>query len=152
MTDRWGDNLNANHKMIFSESRQSCFVAACLAVAAATVTSAPNDSYFGDRQSQRGESLYQTHCGACHGDDLQGKSAVALVGAGFLARWSHEAHSVDDLLYIVRTQMPYGEPNKLPKSEYLDIVAFILKANQFPGGGEDLPLDSKVLSAKKLKR
>ena len=48
--------------------------------------------------------------------------------------------------------MPYGEPNKLPKSEYLDIVTFILKANRFPGGGEDLPLDSKVLSAKKLKR
>ena len=92
------------------------------------------------------------HCSACHGDDLQGKSAVTLVGAGFLARWSDEAHSVDDLLYIVRTQMPYGEPNKLTKSEYLDIVTFILKANQFPGGGEDLPLDAKVLSAKKLKR
>lgn len=138
--------------MIFSKSRQSCLVAACLAVAAVTVASAPNDVYFGDSQSQRGESLYQMHCSACHGDDLQGKTAVTLVGAGFLARWSHEEHSVDDLLYIVRTQMPYGEPNKLTKSEYLDIVTFILKANGFPGGGEDLPLDPKILSTKKLKR
>jgi mono/diheme cytochrome c family protein len=138
--------------MIFSTSRRSCLVAICLALSAVPASRAANESYFGDRQSQIGESLYQTHCSECHGGDLQGKSAVALVGAGFLARWSHEEHSVDDLLYIVRTQMPYGEPNKLPKSEYLDIVTFLLKANQFPGGGEDLPLDSKILSAKKLKR
>ena len=138
--------------MIFSALHQSCLVAAFFAVAAATVTSAANDSYFGDRQSLREEGLYQTHCSGCHGDDLRGKSAVSLVGETFLARWSDESHSVDDLLYIVRTQMPYGEPNKLPKSEYLDIVTFILKANRFPGGGEDLLLDPKVLSTKKLKR
>jgi hypothetical protein len=50
-------NLDTNRVMIFSESHQSCFVAACLAVAAFAVASAPNESYFGDRQSQRGESL-----------------------------------------------------------------------------------------------
>lgn len=111
-----------------------------------------SDSYYGDAQARRGEQLYELHCGACHGVRLEGASAVPLREPVFAARWSHEEHSLDDLLYIVRTQMPFGEPNKLSKAEYLDIVAFILKTNGYPGGGADLPLDPKLLSMKKLKR
>ncbi len=110
------------------------------------------DAYYGAAQAQRGERLYEQHCSACHGAQLEGKTAVALRAEAFSVRWSHESHSLEDLLYIVRTQMPYGEPNKLTRSEYLDVVAFILKSNAYPGGGEDLPLDSRILSLKKLKR
>jgi hypothetical protein len=48
--------------------------------------------------------------------------------------------------------MPYGSPGSLSRSQYLDIVCHILKTNRYPGGGEELPLDRAVLSARKLGR
>jgi S-disulfanyl-L-cysteine oxidoreductase SoxD len=77
---------------------------------------------------------------------------VPLSGEAFSSRWADMEHSVDDLLYIVRTLMPYSEPGKLSKQEYLDIVTYILKVNGYPGGNIDLPLDAKTLGSIKLKR
>lgn len=138
----------ANRENIGARAWFSCGLLMALTLQAADHT----ESYFGDAQAQRGNVLYERHCSVCHGARLEGGSAVPLRAPVFRARWSHETHSLDDLLYIVRTQMPYGEPNKLSKLEYLDIVAFILKVNDYPGGGADLPLDSNILSLKKLKR
>ncbi|MFN0037953.1 MAG: c-type cytochrome [Burkholderiales bacterium] len=127
-------------------------VLAVILAVVALVTPVRADNFFGGDQAARGERLYETHCSTCHGSMLEGKSSVPLAGESFRARWSDEGHTLDDLLYIVRTQMPYGEPGKLTKAQYLDIVAFLLKANAYPGGGEDLPLDPEELASKKLKR
>ena len=115
-------------------------------------TSAQSEGYYGDAQAARGAKLYALHCSECHGAELQGGGAVALTGDYFRTRWSEDAHSVDDLFYIVRTQMPYGAPGRLSKADYFDIVAFMLQRGGYRGMQEDVPLDAEELSAKKLKR
>ena len=57
---------------------------------------------------------------------LEGQNSVPLSGATFQVRLADEKHTVDDLFYIVRTLMPYGQPATLSKQEYVDIVAYIL--------------------------
>jgi cytochrome c len=110
------------------------------------------DGAYTEAQAAKGESLYDSHCASCHGSNLEGKSAVALSGALFNSRWADGKHTIDDLLYIVRTLMPYEEPGKLSRQEYVDIVAFILRVNGYPTGLQDLPLDAKVLKTINLKR
>jgi hypothetical protein len=51
------------------------------------------------------------------------------------AGWT-AGHTLDDLFYIVRTQMPYNAPASRSKQQYVDVLAFVLKANGFAGGGQ----------------
>ena len=92
-----------------------------------------------EAQAARGQALFDEHCPACHGAQLQGAAAVALIGAIFQAHWADGQHTVDDLFYIVRTQMPYTEPGKLSRQQYIDIIAFVLKANGYPPSANELP-------------
>ena len=77
---------------------------------------------------------------------LEGQNSVPLSGATFQVRWADEKHTVDDLFYIVRTLMPYGQPATLSKQEYIDIVAYILMMNGYPAGDRALPADPAVLN------
>jgi hypothetical protein len=52
---------------------------------------------------------------------------------------------VDDLFYIIRTLMPYGQPAALSKQEYIAIIAYILMVNGYPAGAQPLPLDPGIL-------
>lgn len=96
-------------------------------------------------QAQRGAALYDLNCASCHGFSLQGGSAIALSGPTFQARWVDGRHSIDDLFYIVRTLMPNDEPGKLPRQQYLDIVAYMLSVNGWAPGEDELPLDGALL-------
>jgi mono/diheme cytochrome c family protein len=102
-------------------------------------------------QAQRGERLYETNCAQCHGARLEGASAVPLSGAAFSQRWQEAGRTVDDLFYIVRTLMPYSQPGKLNKQEYLDVVVYVLKVNGYPAGERELPLDPALLKKLVLK-
>jgi mono/diheme cytochrome c family protein len=110
-------------------------------------TATANAPPVGAEQAARGGGLYATHCAACHGKGLEGGTAIALSGATFRTRWGDGQHSVDNLLYITRTQMPYGKPETLAPDGYLDLVAFILTANGYAAGPQPLPLDAKILGA-----
>ena len=89
-------------------------------------------------QAERGEQLYDQMCSACHGAKLQGNPAAPLSGPVFLGRWADGQHTLDDLFYIVRTQMPYNAPGTLTRQQYADVVAYVLKANAFPAGDTEL--------------
>ena len=81
-------------------------------------------------QLARGEDIYFASCAMCHNDDLSGgaaHSAPALTGEGFLGRWS--GRSALDLLEVVRTTMPEGQPGSLDERGYLDVIAFVLMRN-----------------------
>ena len=127
-------------------------VICCLSTTADPAVADDAVGMYSEAQAARGERLYETHCSACHGGKLEGKTAVPLSGDGFSSRWADLEHSVDDLLYITRTLMPYSDPGSLSKHEYLDIVTYILKVNGYPAGSSDLPLDTKTLGSIKLKR
>ena len=77
---------------------------------------------------------------------LEGAVGPALCGPAFIERSVQEGRSVDDLFFIVRTFMPYGKPGSLSKQQYVDVLAFVLKANGYRVGNKALPLDSAVLS------
>ncbi len=41
--------------------------------------------------------------------------------------------------------MPEGSPGSLSSEEYADILAFLLRLNDYPAGEEELPADFAVL-------
>ena len=105
----------------------------------------PTDSIFTRAQALRGEVVYDAHCASCHGPKLEGTPASALTGERFVSKWADGKHTVDDLYYITRTQMPYGEAGKLTRQQYIDVVAFMLNKNGYQPGDQELPADPAVL-------
>jgi cytochrome c len=99
---------------------------------------------YSEEQAHKGHDLYDEHCASCHGAALEGQGSLPLSGATFRARWADDHHSVDDLFYIIRTLMPYGQPATLSKQEYIDIIAYILMVNGYPAGPQPLPLDPRI--------
>ena len=106
---------------------------------------------YSEEQAHKGHDLYEVHCASCHGAALEGQGSLPLSGATFRARWADDRHSVDDLFYIIRTLMPYGQPATLSKQEYLDIIAYILMVNGYPAGAQPLPLDPPILKRMTIK-
>ena len=100
---------------------------------------------YSEEQAHKGHELYDMHSASCHGAALEGQGSLPLSGATFRARWADGRHSVDDLFYIIRTLMPYGQPATLSKQEYLDIIAYILMVNGYPAGAQPLPFDPRIL-------
>ena len=128
--------------------------AAALLVAAGTLsagvaaqdTQTTLDGVFTAEQAQRGSESYQRECAQCHLEDLLGDGiAPSLVGAPFHFRWSEL--SVGDMLVAIRTTMPQGAPASLSPRAYVDIVAYLLEANDFPAGDMELPTDQDVLES-----
>jgi cytochrome c len=100
---------------------------------------------YSEEQAHKGHDLYNAYCASCHGAALEGQGSLPLSGATFRARWADDRHSLDDLFYIIRTLMPYGQPATLSKQEYIDIIAYILMVNGYPAGAQPLPLDPQIL-------
>jgi quinohemoprotein ethanol dehydrogenase len=89
-------------------------------------------------QRAHGRQQFNRHCSACHGEDLSGRaSAPPLSGAAFITRWG--SASVRDLFDNVRTTMPQTSPGSLDRRAYLDIIAYLLDANQSPLPEAGLP-------------
>ena len=103
-----------------------------------------------DAQAVRGQSVYDKKCASCHGQRLEGSSASALSGGKFADRWARGDKSVDDLYYITRTQMPFGAGNTLSRQQYIDTVAYMLKANGYRAGARELPADPAFLKQIKI--
>jgi mono/diheme cytochrome c family protein len=93
---------------------------------------------YSEAQAVRGEELYQQNCSLCHGARLQGTPAAPLTGEAFRGRWEDGKHTLDDLYYIIRSLMPNNAPGSLSKAQYADVVAYILKINNYPAGEAEL--------------
>jgi alcohol dehydrogenase (cytochrome c) len=100
---------------------------------------------FTEAQAQRGKTLYAAKCAACHGRNLEGVPSTALAGPRFTDKWGRGRHSVDDLYFVIRTQMPYGEAGSMTNQQYIDVVAFILQTNGYRPGKTALTTDSATL-------
>ena len=102
-------------------------------------------------QSQRGKGEYDKNCGSCHGQDLGGRDpAPALAGDTFSTHWL--GRSVDDLFGRIHSTMPQSKPDSLPHQTYLDIVAFMLRANNVSVGKNGLSDDAAALKKLKISR
>lgn len=116
--------------------------AGSLCLAAAQDGRTVQDGVFSITQVERGGLAYETSCAACHGADLQGRDAGALVGEDFLRSWI--GLPLEGLLEMLQS-MPPEAASSLGDQAYLDILAYILHANGFPTGTQDLR--SEVLAA-----
>lgn len=94
------------------------------------------DGVFSEKQAQRGATLFEMNCLACH--------QPAEFADGYLDGWSGQ--TVGDLFEFVRTSMPEDSPGRLKRSEYADILAYIFSMNDFPAGDADLKSDYDTLS------
>src|SRR5467141_1968288 len=100
------------------------------------------EGLFTSDQADRGSAVYATQCAFCHGQGLEGATSTPLAGSRFMSKWGDGKHSVDDLLFVTRTQMPYGAAGTLTSQQYMDVVAFILESNGYRAGSEALAADS----------
>ena len=97
-----------------------------------------------EEQAGRGDTLYRQSCASCHGDRLQGKHPTpALAGDSFKGNWNGE--TLDDLFEKIQTTMPADKPGQLSRQQNADVLAFILKSNEFPAGKDELPSDAEKL-------
>jgi quinoprotein glucose dehydrogenase len=97
------------------------------------------DGVYSETQARRGKEAYDYSCATCHGPDLSGDSGrdvPALYGDEFVDEWSK--HTVKDLLDLVSKMMPKDSPGSLKAETYVDIVTYLLQANEFPAGSQDL--------------
>lgn len=115
-----------------------------------TQKASQQDGIYTEAQAARGQAVYDKKCASCHGLRLEGASASALSGGKFADRWARGDKSVDDLYYITRTQMPFGAGNTLSKQQYIDSVAYMLKANGYKAGTRELPADPAFLKQIKI--
>ena len=101
------------------------------------------DGVFSQEQAAEGATQYELSCSTCHAADLRGSStSPSLVGGGFLFFWQDKPLS--ELFTTIQTRMPTDAPNSLPTRTYLNILSYILEANEFPAGESDL-LDPAAL-------
>jgi len=114
------------------------------AVIAAQSSRSVWDGVYTSEQAQRGEALYTRQCARCHGAQLTGgEAAPPLAGGEFLSNWN--GLTVGDLFERVRVSMPADRPGQLTREQNADILAHILRTNQFPPGKLELEQQTEIL-------
>jgi len=109
------------------------------------------DAVYTREQARRGAAEYMNSCASCHLDDLSGQhTSPALAGETFVLRY--EGQSVSDLFERVKTTMPQGAAGSLSDQAYVDVLAYILQANRYRPGAQELPADVDRLRTIIVKR
>jgi len=142
--------------MIVARVPRSCTLAA-IAIAAAALVSAASaqsaisvwDGVFTDEQVKRGQTTYQKECAGCHGSALEGGDMTpSLVGGAFTSNWNDL--TLGDLFERVRLTMPLDSPGRLSRQQNADVIAYVLKTNEWPPGASELPSDLGALKQIKI--
>ena len=95
------------------------------------------DGIYTVAQAERGAEQYAARCASCHSADLRGNSnSPSLRGMAFMFIW--EGKSVGELYTKMSAEMPTDQPGGLLANNYADILAFILRTNEFPSGNKEL--------------
>lgn len=105
------------------------------------------DSVYTEEQATRGEALYGEHCVRCHGVNLQGngEGAKSLTDATFKSTWN--GVTLGALFDRIRLSMPQDKPGSMTRQQTADLLAFILRANNFPAGKAELVRQTDLLNA-----
>ena len=74
--------------------------------------------------------------------------APPLASGDFLSGW--DGLTVGDLFERIRISMPQNAPGSLSGQQNSDILAFVLSANKFPAGTEELSNQAMILKTIKF--
>lgn len=88
-------------------------------------------------QAERGQALYRSKCASCHAPNRFTDDLFYMSFAG-KPLW--------EMFDVISDSMPEDNPGSLKKEEYADVIAYLLKLNNFPAGEVDLPTDKEALS------
>ena len=109
------------------------------------------EGVYAESQAERGKAVYEAECAFCHQSDLRGQGfAPALIEQTFSGRW--QDGNLGDLFTIVQVTMPQDKPASLTGSQYAEIVAYLLKANRYPAGQQELTQEAKLLERVTFKK
>ena len=88
-------------------------------------------------QADRGVGLFKSKCASCHAPN---RFTDDLFYTSFAGKplW--------EMFDVISDSMPEDNPGSLKKEEYADVIAYLLKLNNFPAGQTDLPTDKEALS------
>jgi hypothetical protein len=67
-----------------------------------------------------------------------------LLGPSFVNRYA--GSTAHEMITALRGSMPQNAPDSLGDQAYVDLAAFLLRANGSPDGGSELPIDVTALS------
>ncbi|NNC63628.1 MAG: hypothetical protein HKN84_02485, partial [Gammaproteobacteria bacterium] len=96
----------------------------------------PPSGFFTAGQASRGERRFNQLCADCH-------RTVEITRSWF----SGAVHSTaGDLFTVMSMTMPDSNPGGLSLDQYADILAFLLRLNNYPAGEEELPADPAMLA------
>ena len=112
-------------------------LAAGMAAAQAPASSV-NAGVYSDAQAARGETIFGEKCGICH-------ELTRFTGDEFTGAWAGQP--LQALYSVMKTSMPEDNPDSLPAQEYADVLAFFLKANQYPAGAGELKGTDEAMAA-----
>jgi S-disulfanyl-L-cysteine oxidoreductase SoxD len=89
-------------------------------------------------QAERGQGLFKSKCASCHAPN---RFTDDLFYTSFAGKplW--------EMFDVISDSMPEDDPGSLKKEEYADVIAYLLKLNNFPAGAAELPTDKEALSA-----
>ena len=113
-------------------------------IAAAQDTQPATTGAYSPVQADRGRAIVQTHCSACHGADLTGVEAPALVGDSFMLKW--ESRNLEMLFGKIRDTMPAGAITSITDDDKIDVIAYLMQQNGYPEGAAELPHDADALA------
>ena len=99
-------------------------------------------------QAERGKTSFNSSCLRCHGDKLQGNTAPALSGDRFFTTWGSEP--IASLFAKIRDTMPPNFGTSIDDQTKLDIVAYILQTNGYPGGPGELTQNGNDLATAQI--
>ena len=129
-------------------------VPAVMILAAALVTAAraeqapprsAKEGVYTTEQGTRGKTVYDEKCASCHGNMATStpEMAALLNDSGFQNLWRDR--SLARLFSRIRETMPQDKPGTLSPEQTVDLIAYILSANQLPAGDVPLPHDLESL-------
>jgi len=107
------------------------------------------DGVYTEAQAKAGQANYRESCSMCHGESLGGgEEAPELAGSNFMSNWN--GLTVGDLSERIRISMPPQSPGSLSRQQTVEVIAFILSANNFPVGKTELPQPTDQLKQIKI--
>jgi mono/diheme cytochrome c family protein len=89
-------------------------------------------------QADRGQTLFRSKCASCHAPNRFTDDFFYTSFAG-KPLW--------EMFDVISDSMPEDNPGSMKKEEYADVIAYLLKLNNFPAGATELPVDKDALSA-----
>lgn len=110
----------------------------CAAVLSAQAQKSVTAGVYTEAQAERGQTLFRATCASCHAPN---RFTDDLFYTSFAGKplW--------EMFDVISDSMPEDNPGSLKKEEYADVIAYLLKLNNFRSGASELPIDKDALSA-----